>query len=103
VSQWLTCKIIQAREIVMALLDDIVNGGNLVTGLVVGAGALIVWPLIGPIARPIVKALIKGGLIAYRGAEQLYTDAVAGIGEIAREAQQEIGGPTASQRHVGGE
>ena len=32
----------------MALFDDIVNGGNLWTGLAIGAGALIVWPLIGP-------------------------------------------------------
>jgi hypothetical protein len=36
----------------MALLDDIVNGGNLATALVVGAGMLIAWPLITPIARP---------------------------------------------------
>ena len=47
----------------MALLDDILNGGNVVTGLVVGVGALIAWPLIGPIARPLAKSVIKGGLI----------------------------------------
>jgi len=39
----------------MALLDDILNGGNFTTGLVVGAGALIAWPLISPIARPLAK------------------------------------------------
>ena len=39
----------------MALFDDIVNGGNLWTGLAIGAGALIVWPLIGPVLRPITK------------------------------------------------
>jgi hypothetical protein len=78
----------------MALLDDIVNGGNLVSGLAIGAGALIVWPLVRPIARPIAKTLIKGGLIAYRETEQLYTGAVRSIGEMAREAQQEIGATT---------
>jgi hypothetical protein len=36
----------------MALLDDILNGGNLVTGLVVGAGALIAWPLTLPSFGP---------------------------------------------------
>jgi hypothetical protein len=78
----------------MALFDDIVNGGNLGTGLAIGAGALIIWPLLRPIARPIAKTLIKGGLIAYRETEQLYTGAVIGIGEMAQEAQQEIGATT---------
>ena len=41
----------------MALFDDIVSGGNLVTGLAIGAGALIIWPLVRPIARPIAKTL----------------------------------------------
>ena len=47
------------------------NGGNLVTGLVVGAGTLLVWPLIGPASRPIAKTAVEGGLIAYREAEGL--------------------------------
>ena len=50
----------------MARLDDIVNGGNLATGLVVGASMLIAWPLVGPIARPLAKSLIKAGMIAYQ-------------------------------------
>jgi hypothetical protein len=81
----------------MALLDDILNGGNLVTGVVVGASALIAWPLISPLVRPIAKSLIKGGLLAYREAAQLYTGALEGIGEMAREAQQEIGATTPAQ------
>jgi hypothetical protein len=51
------------NETTMALLDDIVNGGNLATRLVVGA--LVGWPLIGPISRPAAKSLIKAGPIAY--------------------------------------
>jgi hypothetical protein len=83
----------------MALLDDIVIGdivigGNVVTSLAVGVGALIAWPLISPIARPLAKSLIKGGVIAYRQVEQLYGGAVEGIGDIVAEAQQEIGAPT---------
>ena len=85
----------------MALFDDIVNGGNLWAGLAIGAGALIVWPLIGPVLRPIAKTAIKGGLIAYREAEQLYNDATQGIAEMAQEAQQEIGATTAAQSHTG--
>jgi|GraSoi2013_115cm_1033766.scaffolds.fasta_scaffold152613_1 hypothetical protein len=85
----------------MALFDDIVNGGNLWAGLAIGAGALIVWPLIGPVLRPIAKTAIKGGLIAYREAEQLYNDATQGIAEMAQEAQQEIDATTAAQSHTG--
>ena len=80
----------------MALFDDVLNGGNLVTGLLVGAGALIVWPLIGPTLRPIAKNAIKGGLIAYREAERLYNDATQAITEIAQEAQQEVAATTAA-------
>jgi hypothetical protein len=78
-------------EAAMALLDDVLKGGNLMTGLAIGVGALIVWPLIGPALRPIAKTAIKGGLIAYREAERLYTDATQGVAEITREAQQEVG------------
>ena len=86
----------------MALLDDMLNGGNLVTGAAVGAGALIAWPLIRLVARPLAKTLIKGGLIVYRGAEQLYTGAVEGVSEMAREAQQEIGATPSAQSHAQG-
>ena len=48
----------------MALLDDVLTGGNLTTGVVVGAGALIAWPFIAPIARPLAKTLIKAGMVA---------------------------------------
>jgi len=72
----------------MALFDDILNDGNLGTGLLVGVGALIAWPLISPIARPLAKSLIKGGLMAYRQAEKLYAGAIEGVGDIIAEAQQ---------------
>ena len=86
----------------MALLDDMLNSGNLVTGVVVGAGALIAWPLIRVVARPLAKSLIKGGLIAYQQAEQLYAGAVEGVGDLVSEAQQEIGAKTPAESHADG-
>ena len=90
----------------MALLDDIVIGdivigGNLVTGLAIGVGALIAWPLISPIARPLAKSVIKGGVIAYRQTEQLFAGAVEGIGDMLAEAQQELGATTPAQGNTG--
>jgi hypothetical protein len=59
----------------MALVDDVLNAGNIVTGLLIGVGALIVGPLIRTALKPIAKAAIEGGLIAYREAGRLYNDA----------------------------
>ena len=91
-----------ATQAAMALFDNVLNGGNLVIGLVVGAGALIVWPLIGPALRPITKTAINGWLIAYREAERLYNDATQVIAEIAQEVQQEVrattGAPSRTDR-----
>jgi hypothetical protein len=84
----------------MALLDDIRNGGNLMTGLAIGVGALIAWPLISPIARPLAKSLIKGGLIAYRQAEEFFAGAIEGMGDIIAEAQQELGATTPARSHA---
>ena len=50
-----TATLIFKGDAAMALLDDVLNGGNFTTGLVVGAGALIAWPLLSPIARPLAK------------------------------------------------
>jgi hypothetical protein len=65
----------------MALLDDFLNGGNFGTGVAIGAGALVAWPVIRLVARPLAKTLIKGGLIAYQQAEQIYAGAVEGVSE----------------------
>ena len=43
----------------MALVDDVLEGGNVVTGLAIGAAALIVWPLIRPLVRPLAKTAIN--------------------------------------------
>jgi hypothetical protein len=75
----------------MALIDDLLRGGNLVTGLAIGAGAIIVWPLVGPLVRPVAKTAIKGGILAYREAAKLYEGTVAGIGDLTTEAIEELG------------
>ena len=67
------------------------NGGNLVTGLVVGAGTLLLWPLIGPALRPITKTAIEGGLIAYREAERLSRAAAPFAGRRQRSPRGQNG------------
>jgi hypothetical protein len=77
----------------MALFDDILSGGNWVTGLAIGVGAVIVLPLAAPILRPLAKTAIKGGILAYRGTVEW----VEGIGDLVAEASAEGGGPVAER------
>jgi Protein of unknown function (DUF5132) len=71
----------------MALFDDILSGGNLVTGVALGVAAAIILPLAGPILRPLAKNVIKGGILAYQGAAGLIED----ISDLAAEAAAETG------------
>jgi hypothetical protein len=78
----------------MALLDDVLNGGNVATGLMVGVGALIAWPLISPVVRSLAKSVIKGRTILLAAGRGV---AIEGIGDILTEAQQELGATTPAQ------
>ena len=91
----------------MAVFEDLVSaeilGVNVVTGLAVGAAALVLMPVAAPLLRPVVKAVIKGGIYAYDGATELYHQAASGVNELAAEAQREAGATTstASTSHRG--
>ena len=75
----------------MALGDDLLKGGNITTGLVIGAATLIAWPLIGPLLRPVAKTAIKSGILVYREAAKLYEGTAREIGDLAKEAMDELG------------
>jgi hypothetical protein len=77
----------------LALFDDILSGGNWVTGLAIGVGAIVVFPLAAPILRPLAKTAIKGGILAYRGAAGL----VEGVGDLVAEAVAESGEEVATR------
>jgi hypothetical protein len=72
----------------MALFNDILSGGNWVTGLAIGVGAVVILPLAAPILRPLAKTAIKGGILAYQGAAGL----IEGVGDLVAEAVAESGG-----------
>ena len=75
----------------MALGDELLKGGNITTGLVIGAATLIAWPLIGPLLRPVAKTAIKSGILVYREAAKLYEGTAREIGDLAKEAMDELG------------
>ena len=63
----------------MALIYDMFKG-NLVTGLAIGIGAVLLGPMVvqtvGSVLRPTAKAVIKGGMVFYR-------ETLGEIGEMA--------------------
>jgi hypothetical protein len=64
------------------------------TTLAIGAGAVLLAPIILPfmagILRPVAKATIKGGLIAYEKAKVISAEAVESLEDLAAEAKAEV-------------
>ena len=56
-----------------------------VTGIAVGIGAIVMWPLVSRVGRPIAKEAVKVGLRLYRAGEGV----AAGMKEIVAEAGAE--------------
>jgi hypothetical protein len=77
----------------MARFDDILSGGNWVTGLAIVVGAVVILPLAAPILRPLAKTAIKGGILAYRGTAGVFE----GIGDLVAEAVAEGGEEVAEE------
>jgi len=74
----------------IALFDDVLSGGNWVTGLAIGVSTLMTYQLAAPILRPLAKTAINGGILAYQGAAGVFE----GIGDLVAEAAAEVGQDT---------
>ena len=64
------------------------------SSLAIGAGVVllapIVVPVVGSIIKPMAKAVIKGGLLAYEGAKVSIAETKETLEDIAAEAKAEI-------------
>ncbi|MFO7748656.1 MAG: DUF5132 domain-containing protein [Desulfobacteraceae bacterium] len=64
------------------------------TNVAVGAGVVIltpiVLPLVGSIAKPIFKAVIKGALVTYEGTRVAIAEAKESLEDITAEAKAEV-------------
>ncbi|MEE4262841.1 MAG: DUF5132 domain-containing protein [Desulfobacteraceae bacterium] len=65
-----------------------------VGSLAAGAGAVllapVLLPMFGGVLRPVLKAVIKAGLIAYEGAKVSIAETREGLADIAAEAKSEV-------------
>jgi hypothetical protein len=75
----------------MAFFDDVLKGG--LPGVLVGVGVALAAPLLLPVAaagaRPLAKALIKGGLIVAARVREVVAEAGEQLSDLVAEVQEE--------------
>jgi|ERR1700730_13791770 Protein of unknown function (DUF5132) len=81
----------------MAFLEDMFKGGNIVVGLAIGVGAVVLAPVVIPALRPIAKSVIKVGLIAYDQGRVALADVNEHTGDIMAEARAELADAASSR------
>ncbi|MCA1367166.1 DUF5132 domain-containing protein [Ensifer aridi] len=74
----------------MAILEDALKGGNVVTGLAIGVGALVLAPLAAPLLRPITKTILKAGLVAYDQGRVAWAEMNERTSDLVAEARSEM-------------
>jgi hypothetical protein len=78
----------------MSFIEDVFKGGNIVTGLAIGIGCLILAPIIVPavvgIVKPVAKLAIKGGVVLYRKGQGAISETVEAVSDVVAEAKAEV-------------
>ena len=74
----------------MKILGNGFNIGSLALGAGVVLLAPVAIPVLGSVLKPVAKALIKGGIMAYEGAKVSIAETRETLEDIAAEAKAEI-------------
>jgi hypothetical protein len=74
----------------MRILGNGLNVGSLAVGAGVILLAPVVLPVVGAVLKPLAKAVIKGGIMAYEGAKVSVAETKETIEDLAAEAKTEI-------------
>ena len=89
----------------MALFDDLLKGG--VPGMLLGVGVALVAPVLLPAAatgaRPLAKALIRGGLAVADTVREAVAEAGEQLSDLVAEVQAERTNGTAEPRPESGQ
>jgi hypothetical protein len=87
----------------MALFDDMLKGG--VPGVLLGVGVALAAPILLPAAaagaRPLAKALIKGGLAVAETVREVVAEAGEQLSDLVAEVQTERANGTAERSESG--
>ncbi len=85
------------QEVKMKFIPKGLTAGNLAIGVGIVLLAPIVLPVLGSIAKPMIKAAIKGGLVAYEGLRVAIAEAKESLEDLTAEARSEIAGDPAPE------
>jgi hypothetical protein len=83
--------------VIMKFLPKGLTAGNLAIGAGVVLLAPVVIPVIGTITKPLIKSVIKGALITYEGAKVTIAEARESLEDITAEAKAEVSGDPAAK------
>lgn len=71
-----------------------IGGIQLSSGILIGAGAVLLAPIVIPVAagvlKPVAKAVIKGGLITYHKVKESTAEAIEMMEDLSAEARAEL-------------
>jgi hypothetical protein len=75
----------------MALFDDLLSGwgSTVLIGVGVAIAAPVLLPAVGAVVRPVVKGLVKGGLLVADSLKELAADGAKQVGDLVAEAKSE--------------
>ncbi|MGC8603530.1 MAG: DUF5132 domain-containing protein, partial [Desulfomonilaceae bacterium] len=74
-------------------ISDMIPKGNIWTGVAVGAGlvvAPIVIPAVAVVARPLLKAVIKGGYMLFEKGREMVAEVTELAEDLFEEAKAEV-------------
>ena len=78
----------------MSFVEDVFKGGNIVTGLAIGIGGLILAPVVVPlvvgIVKPIAKVAVRGGVALYKSGRDAVVETGEAVSDIVAEAKAEL-------------
>ena len=82
----------------MAIIEEmLVDEAAVGTGF--GVGAVLLAPFLGRALRPAAKAVIKGGIVLYRGAADVVAEAAAAGGTSSAVAERAHAAPAHAGNH----
>jgi hypothetical protein len=78
----------------MAFTDEFVKNGA-AKGLIIGIGVAVLAPVLLPtlarVGRPVVRAMIKGGMVAYEKGRETAAELGEVVEDLVAEARAEMG------------
>lgn len=84
-------------------IQDLIPRGNLWTGVAIGVGLLaapVVLPVIAGAARPVIKAVLKGGFMFYEKGREMVAEVSEMAEDLLEEAKAEVESELAVSRET---